>query len=703
MERVLIPTGTGPHAVTFDVPPTGMIGISFDGSTGPLPSVDALNLETGSGVVYSAVVRMGIHMAWLNAVPDRYFTALREIAPDLLIFQFGVNEAASLDSFPEFTEEMMRAQVREWLGKLKRLFPGTDVLIVGPPERLQSVQGTLIPMEETMAVRRIQREEALRAGMAFFDTYELLGGPGQMLKMVGSGLAMDDYTHFTVRGGDTAAGGMYDSIMNVFMKRNGRPAIDLREGERQAIIFNSASYAYFLFVTIIVVMLIGKRATVRYVFLAGASYYFYATWNVWPVACLAMTTLTDYSMAILIYRARKRGGRGTGYLAASLGVDLSILFALKYFDFFSDLAGKAINLLGYQASVPILNILLPVGISFYTFQSLSYTIDVWRGAMKPTGSLVKYAHYVSLFTQLLAGPIVRAREFLPALKNGAGHFIVTQGNFTTALFLILAGLIKKAGADWLGAAIVDRVFAGPGMFTSIETLAAVYAYGLQIYGDFSGYSDIAIGSAMLLGYNLTENFRRPYASASVSEFWQRWHISLGNWLREYLYISLGGNRKRVLFNIGITMLLCGLWHGAALPFVMWGAYHGCIMIVERAFGLNRRGKSRPVLRGVRVFITLHIVLFGWIIFRADSWENFTAVMRSLVQLKGGAANVGALVACVMAMFYAAHYTPIAWKDRLKAVWADLPPAMQGLAAAGVTIFLYNIATADAVPFIYFRF
>jgi len=321
----------------------------------------------------------------------------------------------------------------------------------------------------------------------------------------------------------------------------------------------------------------------------------------------------------------------------------------------------------------------------------------------PTKSLFKYAHYVSLFPQLLSGPIVRAREFLPTLKNSASHFLVTHEHFTTAIFLILTGLIKKAGADWLGSSIVDRVFASPGMFLSLETLTAVYAYGLQIYGDFSGYSDIAIGSAMLLGYNLTENFRRPYASASVSEFWQKWHISLGNWLREYLYISLGGNRKRVLFNIGITMFLCGLWHGAALPFVIWGAYHGLIMIVERIFRLNVREKGRPLLRYLRIFITLHAVLFGWIIFRSDSWDTFTAVMRSLVQLRAGAPNVGALLVGVMAAFYALHFTPVAWKEWLKSQWAGLPATLQGLVAACVTIFLYNVATADVTPFIYFRF
>ncbi|OHD62953.1 MAG: hypothetical protein A2176_04840 [Spirochaetes bacterium RBG_13_51_14] len=491
--------------------------------------------------------------------------------------------------------------------------------------------------------------------------------------------------------------------MSAYHNRSRRSMLNLDRAENSGIIFNTASYAYFLLLVIVIVKLVGKKPALRFGFLIIASGYFYATWKVWPLACLAVTAATDFSMARLIARARGRMGKGTAFLVISLIVDLGILFALKYFDFFSDIAGATVHALGFRASMPVLKILMPVGISFYTLQSLSYTIDVWRGKIEPEKSFVKYAHYVSLFTQLLAGPIVKAREFLPALKDRASHFFVTRGHFNTAIFLILSGLIKKAGADWLAGAIVDRVYASPQMFLPLETLTAVYAYGLQIYGDFSGYSDIAIGSAMLLGYNLAENFRRPYASVSVSEFWQRWHISLGSWLRDYLYISLGGNRKRVLFNIGITMFLCGLWHGAAVPFVLWGLYHGFFLIIERIFKLNRRETAQFFLRGIRVFITLHIVLFGWIIFRSGSWDTFTGVLHSLFQLKAGAPNVGAAVVAVMAAFYALHYSPISWKERLRMRWAALSPAAQGIMAACLTVFLYNIATTEVMPFIYFQF
>ena len=695
------PDGTG--IASFDMQPSEKIKINFEGSTGALPSVDGVDMETGSGVVYSTVVRTGIHMAWMNAIPDRFFTPLRDIHPDLLIFQFGINEAASLGSYPEFTKDILRNQIREWLARIKRLLPETDIVLIGPPERLMTYQGYLAPMREAQDVRQVQREEAARAGIAFFDTYESLGGEGQMMKMAGSGLAMNDYTHFTMRGGDVAAEGLFNALMDAYRNKSERPGLDFKIKEKTAILFNTPSYAYFFILVIIISLIIGRRPALRFVFLIAASYYFYSTWNVWPLACLTATTATDYSMALLIKRARDRNARGSVYLAASLLVDLGILFSLKYFDFFSDLAGKAINAMGYQASVPILNILLPVGISFYTFQSLSYTIDVWRGKIQPETSFTAYALYVSMFTQLLAGPIVKAREFLPALKGRADHFPVTREHVTAALFLILAGLVKKTGADWLAGSIVDRVYASPQMFMPLETLAAVYAYGLQIYGDFSGYTDIAIGSAMLLGFNLTPNFRRPYASSSISEFWQRWHISLGSWLRDYVYISLGGNRKRVLFNIGLTMFVCGLWHGAAVPFVLWGLYHGFFMIIERIFGMKRPGAVNPFLRGLRVFVTLHLVLFGWIIFRSDSWGTFTGILNSLFQLKAGAPNVGIVLVAVMAAFYALHFTPIDWKDRLKSAWAGLPATLQGLIAACVTLFLYHIGIAEVKPFIYFQF
>lgn len=702
-ERTVMLQNGGLGVAGFDIPSAEKIVINFEGLNRNYPSVDAINVETGRGVAYSTIVRMGIHMSWMNSIPEENLAALRQINPDLVIFQFGINEAASLGAFPEFTEEILRSQMREWLERIKKNLPETDILLIGPPERMQIRQGILGTMKETLAVRRIQREEAKRAGLSFFDTYEALGGEGHMAAMVNTGLAMKDYTHFTMRGGDRAADGFVDSLLNAYRNKSGKPILDPGRGETKPILFNSPAYAYFLIIMLMAGLVLMRWPVARLAFFAMASYYFYATWKVWPLFCLLTTTLTDYGMGLLIKRDRERGGTGTLYLVTSLVINLGILFVLKYFDFFSDMAGKSLHALGYQATVPLLNIMMPVGISFYTFQSLSYTIDVWRGKIEPEKNFFRYAQYVSMFTQLMAGPIVKAREFLPALRDKAVHFTVAQGQFTAAIFLILCGLVKKTGADWLAGSIVDRVYSSPHMFLPLETLTAVYAYGVQIYGDFSGYTDIAIGSAMLLGFNLTENFRRPYASASVSEFWQRWHISLGSWLRDYLYISLGGNRKRVLLNIFITMFLCGLWHGAAIPFIVWGLYHGLFMVLERITGLNENGKVHPAVRVVRVFFTVHIVLFGWIIFRSDSWSTFAGILNSLFRFTPGAPNVGVLLLAVMGLFYAMHFTPLSWKESMKNAWSRMPATLQGAAASAVMIFLYNVAITEVKPFIYFQF
>ena len=438
------------------------------------------------------------------------------------------------------------------------------------------------------------------------------------------------------------------------------------------------------------------------VFLIGASWYFYSTWKIWPVSLLVFSTLLDYTMSRAIFNARQRGGRGTFFLVLSLMGNLGVLGTFKYFDFFSNLTATLLTSAGFNMQPLLLNTLLPVGISFYTFQSLSYTIDVWRGEMKPERSILRFALFVSFFPQLVAGPIVRAKQFIPALNNRNRHFRVASQDVYIAFFLIGGGLLKKMGADWLAANIIDRVYQAPAMFSSLETVTAVLAYGLQIYGDFSGYTDIALGSARLLGFNLTENFNRPYQSRSVSEFWRRWHISLGSWFRDYLYISLGGNRKRVYVNLFVTMFLCGLWHGAAINFVLWGLYHGAFLMIERATGLarNRPGGVAGILRQIVTFI---VVIFGWIIFRSNSWETFTGVLASLATGTAGTANITPVLVSVIALAYLWHFTPIKWREWLKEKWITAPALLQGGLAAGLLLLLYRIQVSDVKPFIYFQF
>lgn len=700
--RVSVPAGGFVHP-DLSLPRCDAFDLTLRCDDAPLPSLDAVNLESGEGIVYSAIVRMGIHMAWMNAIPETNLRAINSAAPDLLIFQFGVNEAASRRGYPEFSAGMLRMQMREWFERIRRAAPEADVLVIGPPERLVPEGGTLVPMRETLEVREIQKEEALRAGFAFFDTCEALGGEGHMIRLVQSGMAMNDYTHFSMRGGDYAAGIVYAALLKAMNGKNDMPRLDEAGKEQKGIMTNSPSYVLFLAAVVFALALAGKKPWRRHFILLVASLLFYATFAVWPVLCLLATIVVDFTMGYLINRARSRGGRGTLFLAISLTADLGILFVLKYFNFFTDIAGHVMSLAGWRVSLPVFHVALPVGISFYTFQSLSYTIDIWRGAIEPERRPITYGHYVSMFTQILAGPIAKAKEFLPQITCVGTHFRITRDHVAAAVFLIMIGLLKKGAADWLAGSLVDRVYASPRMFFPLETLAAVYAYGIQIYADFSGYTDIALGSAMLLGYRLPENFNRPYASASVSEFWQRWHMSLGAWLREYVYISLGGNRKRVYVNIFLTMLICGLWHGAALTFVAWGIYHGLFMVIERAMGMNRAvARNRPA-RVLRIALTLHIVLFGWIIFRCDSWNTFTEILRSFTGRWGPSPNLSVSVILLLAAFYAAHYTPVEWKRKVMTLWRGLSAEAQGVAAAVVAVILYHIASPQASPFIYFKF
>ena len=283
------------------------------------------------------------------------------------------------------------------------------------------------------------------------------------------------------------------------------------------------------------------------------------------------------------------------------------------------------------ANYKSLDIFLPVGISFYTFQTLSYSIDIYRGKLSPEKNILNFAFFVTFFPQLVAGPIVRASEFLPQIRL---KLKLSNQNLSKGVFLIGSGLFKKAViSDYISVNYVDRIFDNPLLYSGVENLIGVYAYALQIYCDFSGYSDIAIGLALLLGFYLPINFDSPYQSSSVTEFWRRWHISLSSWLKDYLYISLGGNRKgiiRTYFNLSITMILGGLWHGANWKFVLWGIMHGLMLVVEKIIKSFFRIPKNIIFKILGVLITFHFVTFCWIFFRA---ESFSVASDILFQIK----------------------------------------------------------------------
>ncbi len=469
--------------------------------------------------------------------------------------------------------------------------------------------------------------------------------------------------------------------------------------------FNSLEYACLLIVTVFLSWLFANRHTWRVLVLLTGSYIFYASWNIKYLSLIFLSSSLDYAIGILLSRT-DRPLKRKALLAMSMTVNLGVLSVFKYFNFFAREITDLLFVFGLNVTEPHLSILLPVGISFYTFQTMSYTIDLYRKQISPSKSYFDYLLFVSFFPQLVAGPIVRASTLLPQIRKKP-RLSAEQGS--RALYRIGIGLVKKiAIADFLGTHIVDVVFSNPKMYSSLETLIAVYAYSFQIYADFSAYSDIAIGSAALLGFKIPENFIGPYRAANLREFWQRWHISLSTWLRDYLYIPLGGSRHssfRTYANLGITMLLGGLWHGAAMTFVCWGAMHGVALMVTRV--IQRTGISsyipRAVQRPIGVFLTFHLVSAAWIFFRSSSFASATQVFEQLADFSFSATNISQPVIAVLAVAVITHWIPHHWIAKTKDLFHAAPAPLQAALLIAAILVIQQVARTDVAPFIYFQF
>jgi alginate O-acetyltransferase complex protein AlgI len=441
----------------------------------------------------------------------------------------------------------------------------------------------------------------------------------------------------------------------------------------------------------------------RKILLLVASYVFYAAWDWRFLSLILISTVIDYVTGLRL-RVLTASGRRKAWLCLSLCANLGILGVFKYFNFFVHSAEGLLRAAGIEVSPTAVSIVLPVGISFYTFQSMSYTIDAYRGRLEPIKNPLDFALYVAFFPQLVAGPIVRAADFLPQLQSPRP---LKQVPFKLAGALFLAGFIKKACiADNL-APVVDQVYAAPETFTALSICTAAIFYAVQIYCDFSGYSDMAIAIALLLGYDLGLNFRFPYFAANIQDFWRRWHISLSSWLRDYLYISLGGGRgttNTVLRNIMLTMLLGGLWHGASWNFVVWGGLHGLALCIHRQYA-ERVPETHPLrrtLHALGVPLTFYWVAGVFIFFRATTFEDaFVAVKAwTLFQSPGvEALSPHLLWYCIpLALAHAVGLrTPV--EQRVRALPNWLCAVLYGLAGFLALMFL----PTGYRPFIYFQF
>ena len=530
------------------------------------------------------------------------------------------------------------------------------------------------------------------------------------------------------------------------------------------LLFNSSLFLGLFLVFYLVYIITKKHVHFRTVYVTLFSLFFYYKAGGNYFVLLILSSVLDYFFAGQIYKAQKPAARKF-FLAVSMITNLGILFYFKYTNFLID----SFNAI-FQSNFALMDIILPVGISFYTFQTMSYTIDVYRREIEPAKNFLDFAFFVCFFPQLVAGPIVRAKDFIPQIYK---KLTLTKEETSLALFLIIGGLLKKAViSDYISLNFVDRVFEAPNSYTPFENLMAVYGYSLQIYCDFSGYSDMAIGLALLMGFTLPINFRTPYQSKNITEFWRRWHISLSTWLKDYLYFSVGGNRRgtfwgyffptlffgatlfwavkmydttpiplyivagaiivfvlaivvakdrkksvRSHFNQMTTMLLGGLWHGANLRFIIWGALHGLALAVHKTFMDFFPAKKEDEKKGffgstanvIFVIITFHFVAFCWIFFRAKDFDIALTVMNNIAELQfdwhkwqtiiEGYRNVFLL----MAIGFVWHFFPQNMNDQLKNFFGSMPILFKAVIVALTFWVVYATASSGAQPFIYFQF
>jgi alginate O-acetyltransferase complex protein AlgI len=510
-------------------------------------------------------------------------------------------------------------------------------------------------------------------------------------------------------------------------------------------LFNSFEYLLFFIIVLGAGWLLVGFPRLRIWLLLLASYHFYISNNRWMVILILVSTQVDYLAGVWIENSKSPVKR-RGLLACSLATNLCVLGVFKYLNFFADSFSHIVGAFGWHLSWVDVRIALPVGISFYTFQSMSYTIDVYRGSIRAERNWYRFAFYIAYFPQLIAGPIVRARDFLPQVPQRPR---LSRPELEWALQRVMQGLFKKiVVADFL-ASYADQAFKAPASIDFVGAWIGLYAFTFQIYYDFAGYSDIAVGCSRLMGYRIPENFARPYVASSISDFWHRWHISLSTWLRDYLYIPLGGNRvqakwnalhflvpmlaaagflsgyawsgivccisylvflvahRGVTNNLMLTMLLAGLWHGAAWHFVLWGFLHGIGLVTERTLGVQRKdpaaGDRSQVALTFRRLTIFNGIVFTWLVFRCSDMRNLGDYLMALVDLeRGGTLSTGSIVAVLLiAAGLLAQYLHEHWD--LNSGYLAMPIyAKSGLyAAVAVAVLVMN--SRGAQTFIYFRF
>ena len=493
-------------------------------------------------------------------------------------------------------------------------------------------------------------------------------------------------------------------------------------------LFPTPQFAIFFFAVFVAVWALRVRTEPRKLVLLAASYFFYGYWDWRFMALLAASSLFNWGAGLAVAASNNETTRYR-LVAVATAANLGLLGLFKYYNFFIDSLTDLTLSLGIARDMPFLEIILPIGISFFTFQGISYVVDVYRRQLKPVASPIDLALYISFFPQLVAGPIVRASHFLPQLAKTP---VLTRTAVTYGFLLILNGILKKTViAHYLAAELIDPLFANPEQHSSLDLIAGQYAYVVQVYCDFSAYSDIAIGAAALLGYRFRKNFDRPFGATSLQQFWQRWHISLSTWLRDYVYRPLRGDKRdagwRMYRNMFLTMLIGGLWHGANWTFVIWGAIHGSALVIERVvktrwhdwqnsrMRLSSLGAAATTTHAtptplaafaaaaVGWFITFHMFSLAGIFFRSPELATATEYFSAMSAFEGGAQLLTPFLLALIVGAVAMHFRPGNGIERMAERMRDWPALTLGLMLGGGLFLIGTIGPEGVAPFIYFQF
>jgi len=491
----------------------------------------------------------------------------------------------------------------------------------------------------------------------------------------------------------------------------------------EPLLFTQLVFWIFFAVLLLGYSLLYKSNRLRNIYLFVFSLFLYYKSGGFFFSLLLFSTVSDYLFGLGIGKYKNKLPRLI-LVTCSIVVNLGMLAYFKYsyfvteninnifntnFEVINHLAVVTNNIFG--SGFNISQIILPVGISFFTFQTISYSVDVYRNKLNPVKNILDFGFYVSFFPQLVAGPIVRAAEFIPQLYR---QYKLTYNEFSYALFLIMNGLVKKMViSDYISINFVDRVFAQPELYSGFENLMAVYGYSIQIYCDFSGYTDIAIGTALLLGFRLPVNFNSPYKATNITDFWRRWHISLSTWLRDYLYIPLGGNRNgkiRQSINLMITMLLGGLWHGAHFKFIIWGGIHGLALGVDKIknYYFPSKSKKNKLFHFFNVFFTFQTVCLAWVFFRADNMDAVNIMLDKIfygwdISLLPQMIIAYKEVFLIMLVAYVIHWLPANFKEIYRGWFIKTSIVLKVLIIVVIIFIIYQFHSAEVQPFIYFQF